>query len=179
MANLLLQSSSPPAGRRSGRPGGPTASRCLSCVEGDTAEEVEGFSHAGDSWAVLGEQLPAGSRQPTSRAGQHADRARPLSAPDRLTRGAGSQISKPVVVEVAGRQRKAKPVASLHHAADLGEQPSPGGRQPTGRAVQHADRARRLGTADGLKRSADSKVGEPVVVEVSRRQRPAERIKGL
>jgi len=35
------------------------------------------------------------------------------------------------------------------------------------------------GTADGLKRSADSKVGEPVVVEVSRRQRPAERIKGL
>jgi hypothetical protein len=48
----------------------------------------------------------------------------------------------------------------------LGEQPPPGGSEPTGRAVQDADRASALDAADVLAGSADGQVGEAVLVEV-------------
>ena len=91
-----------------GGPGGPTASRCLSGVEGNTAELVEGFSHAGDSWAVLGEQLAAGGCQPTSRARDDADRTGQTKAPHALPGSARRQVVEAVVVEVPGRLREAE-----------------------------------------------------------------------
>ena len=138
-------------------------------------ELVAALGGAGD----LGEQPSPAGGQPSRGTVEHAHRTHREAAPDALEGCADGQVGEPVLVEIARRQGPAEPVLLLGSAAQLGEEPPPGGRQPTGGAVQHAHRTSVMDPIDVLSRGAGGQVGEPVTVEVPGRQRLPEAIEEL
>src|SRR6266508_5098926 len=102
------------------------------------AELVVRLDDAGHPWAVLGEELTAGTGQPGGGAIQHIHGPCTGGCAHVLAADADGQVGEAIAVEVASAEHVAEVVVRLgaadHPGAVLGEQLAPGTRQPRRRS---------------------------------------------
>src|SRR6187399_799691 len=131
----------------------------------------------GDAGRILAEEAIAGGRQPCCRPEQDVEATGIGARANGFARTSPDQIGVAVAVDVAGCDRLAAGIGTFGPAVDGWVRLTPvlaaSARQPSARAIEHDDGARRHGVRRVLARTAEREIAVAVAVEVACRQRRA------